>query len=62
MVKLNQTTHALRFLRGLTASLTTANNDVGYSGEPFYSTDDKELYINDGTSYVPYAYSKSQLD
>ena len=34
-------------------SLSTHLNATGVEGEPLYATDTKELYIHDGTKYIP---------
>lgn len=51
MSRLNQSTQAIRFLRGLAAKLTSANNSAGLEGEPYYATDSGQLYIHNGINY-----------
>lgn len=61
MARLNQSTQAVRFLRGVVAKLTANNNAAGVEGEPFYATDIKQLYIHDGTSYIPVVRARSTV-
>lgn len=51
MALLNSTTQRLRLLRGLASKITTNNNAYGGEGEPLYTTDSRQFYIHDGTSY-----------
>jgi len=54
LAKLNKTDLTLRFKRGLLASLNLALTALlGRQGEPFYTTDTKQLFIHDGTSISP---------
>lgn len=41
------------FRRGASTDITTAIHNSGTTGEPLYATDTKELYIHDGTKYIP---------
>ncbi len=50
---LNRTTQKIRFFRGNATGINSNLNILGLEGEPLYATDDKELYMHDGTSYVP---------
>lgn len=53
MPRLNNATQKLRLQQGLASFLTTAENNYSQSGELFYATDSKQLYIHDGTEYKP---------
>lgn len=51
LIKLNKTDFWLRLRRGLFASInSSATLNRALEGEPFYTTDTKDLYINDGTT------------
>lgn len=52
-MSLNNTDQQLKLKTGTASQITTVVNDLGVQGEPLYATDDKELYMHDGTSYVP---------
>ena len=53
MPTLNDAHQKLRLQRGPASDLTTALNAYSQSGEVFYATDTKRLYVHDGTSYLP---------
>lgn len=53
MKKLNYNDYSLVFKKGLKANVnTTATKKTTYEGEPLYTTDTKELFINNGTENV----------
>lgn len=51
---LNRTVQQLKLKLGLRANLEkTATANLGVQGEPAYTTNTKQLFIHDGTSFVP---------
>jgi hypothetical protein len=52
-MSLNNTDQQLKLKTGTTSQITTVVNDLGVQGEPLYATDTGELYIHNGTEYVP---------
>ena len=53
MSQLNNTDQQIQLKTGTVAQITTVANAMGVQGEPLYATDTKELYIHDGTKYIP---------
>ena len=51
--KLSNQDYQIRLKRGTASKLTSNEDTYGLQGEPFYATDTRELYIHDGTEYVP---------
>jgi len=49
--RLNNTELQIRVKRG-TAAQIAASNPLQVSGEPAFGTDDKQLYISDGDTYL----------
>lgn len=52
-MSLNNTDQQLKLKTGTASQITTVVNDLGVQGEPLYATDTGELYIHNGTEYVP---------
>lgn len=53
MKKLNDNDFSLVFKKGLKTNVnTTITKKTTYEGEPLYTTDTKELFINNGTENV----------
>lgn len=50
--KLNRQDLQIRFKRGGIADLSAVVADLGLQGEPLYTTDDKVLYVHDGSVFV----------
>ena len=51
MAKLNKGNFIIRFKRGLAAAINTAvTKAIAVEGEPHWATDDKDLYVFDGTA------------
>lgn len=50
---LNNKPVKIQFHKRTVASITSVINALGVQGEPLYATDTKELYIHDGTKYIP---------
>jgi len=51
---LNRVPYRLVLKQGLASDISgTAAKNNGVTGEPAYTTDTKQLYIHDGTEYVP---------
>lgn len=51
---LNDTSQQIKLKSGLRANLeSTATSRLGVQGEAAYTTDDKQLFVHDGTSFVP---------
>lgn len=54
MAKLHSNNFTLLLKRGTLANLNTANNkSIAVQGEPAYTTDSKQVYIFDGTDFIP---------
>ena len=54
MSQLNKTSFTLRVRRGTTAEITeTSPVPYQLQGELAYSTDEKQMYVSDGTSFIP---------
>lgn len=52
-MSLNNTDQQLKLKTGTTSQITTAVNNSGIQGEPLYATDTGELYIHNGTEFIP---------
>jgi len=50
MSKLNRSDYRIRFFRGVAANI---EHNSGATGEPLYATDTGEVYIHNGTKFVP---------
>lgn len=52
--KLNDQEYQIKFKRGVRTNLTgIAAANLGVQAEPAYTTDDKRLFIHDGTIFQP---------
>lgn len=50
----------LYFRKGLASDIdSTATKNSALEGEPAYTTDDKRMYIHDGTEYIPVVRARS---
>lgn len=52
-MSLNNTDQQLKLKTGTASQITTVVNDLGVQGEPLYATDTGEVYIHNGTKFVP---------
>ena len=59
--KLNKTTHKYQFMTGTQADLTDRNNAYGVLAEPLYLTDTEQLYVHNGTEYLPVVRASSDV-
>jgi hypothetical protein len=53
MPKLNNTTQTIRLTRGTLSELTPAEHTYGQLSQLLHITDTNEVYIHDGTEFVP---------
>ena len=52
-MSLNNTDQQIKLKTGTASQITTVVNDLGVQGEPLYATDTGEVYIHNGTKFVP---------
>ena len=53
MPKLNNATQTIRLTRGIASELTSAEHTYGQLSQLLHITDTNEVYIHDGTEFVP---------
>lgn len=53
MPKLNNVTQTIRLTRGIASELTSAEHAYGQLSQLLHITDTNEVYIHDGTEFVP---------